>query len=212
MVFSTSIDSSWCVDHERGKISPEICIWWSSLGPKCQAFSPRFSSMRKNFEGPSFVRKRLESDNDFYIWPKMVFSTSIVSSWCVDHEKGKMRHEICIWWSSLGPKMQAFPLTSTRWGRISRVHLLRKKVWNPRQNLIFVLTWCLARQSTALDVYITKRQDPPWDMHLVVIARSQMSGIFPSLILDEEEFRGSILCAKMFGIRERFLYLSKNGV
>ena len=61
-----------------------------------------------------------------------------------DHEVRKVRH---------------YPFTLTRWRGISVVQLLRKIVWKPRTNFVFVQTWCLARQLTALDVYIKKKAE-----------------------------------------------------
>ena len=49
-------------------------------------------------------------------------------------------------------KARHFPFIFTLWGRISGTQLLRKIVCKPRMNFIFVQTWCLVRQSTALDV------------------------------------------------------------
>ena len=45
-----------------------------------QAFSLNFYSMRENFEGPSFVRKCLEPDTEFYICLNMVLSTTGLSN------------------------------------------------------------------------------------------------------------------------------------
>ena len=152
MMFIRSIDSSWCDDHDRGEIHPEKCIWWSLRGPKSQTLSLYSYSMKENFESQSVAQNRLEPENEFNICPNMVFITSIDFSWGVDYDRDGIHPEKCIWWSSRGPKSQALPFILTPWGRISRVNLWRKIVWNPRTNLIFFPTWCLSRQSIALDV------------------------------------------------------------
>ena len=132
LVFSSSIDSSWCVHHEEGGIHREKCIWWWSRGPKSQAFSSHLYPKRQNFESLTFAQNRLEDENDFefvqtwclarqstaldvYITKKA--GSTVRNASGVDREVRKVRH---------------FPLSCTRRGRISRVLFLRKIVWKPR--------------------------------------------------------------------------------
>ena len=151
MGLSTSTNSPWCLDNDKGGIHPEKCISWSIRGPKSHFFH-LFLLDEGEFQESIFYPKSFGTKNECYICQTMMFIRSIDSSWCDDHDRGGIHPEKCIWWSLRGPKSQHFPFIPTRWRRISRVNLWRKIVWNPRTNLIFFPTWCLSRQSTFLEV------------------------------------------------------------
>ena len=145
-----------------------------------------------------FAQNGLKAENEFYISPNMVFSTSISRSCWVDHEKRKIRPEKCILRSSRGPKSQAFYLHFHPMRENFGSQTLCAKWFGSRERILYL---------SKHGVYHVNRQvlmrrsrqtpDPPWKMHLAVIARSEKSGILPLLSPDEGEFRESNPLGKM---------------
>ena len=164
------------------------------------------------FRESNFCAKSFGRRERLFVCRNMVCSSSIDSSWCVAHEKAEStvrnasrgHHEV--------PKVRHFPFTLIRWRRISVVQLLRKIVWKPRTNSIFVQTWCFAHQSTALDVQITKKVE--FNVRNASGGHREVRKVrhFLSLLPDEAEFRESYFCVKLFGSRTWILYLSKHGI